>query len=220
MSESRINRDNYITISGWMVTELNLKGNELIIYAMIYGFSQAENQIFDGSINYLCEWLQASRPTVINTLKSLVEKGLIVKNEKAVNNIKYVEYRAVKKAPAPLPAPEVNKSHNNFYHAVIDYLNTKTGRNFSAANQETRKHINARIAEGRTLADFMRVIDIKTAEWLGNPKMEQFLRPSTLFSPKFESYLNQTPAAPAPKRAEQKAPESDNPAKTFNIDEF
>ena len=78
MSESRINRDNYITISGWMVTELNLKGNELIVYAMIYGFSQAENQIFDGSINYLCEWLQASRPTVINTLKSLVDLLMII----------------------------------------------------------------------------------------------------------------------------------------------
>ena len=35
MSESRINRDNYITISGWMVTELNLKGKTFVIFTTI-----------------------------------------------------------------------------------------------------------------------------------------------------------------------------------------
>lgn len=35
------------------------------------------------------------------------------------------------------------------------------------------------------------MIDIKTAEWLHNPKMNKYLRPETLFGTKFESYLNQ-----------------------------
>ena len=30
----------YITIQGWMRTDLKLSGNELIVYAIIYGFSQ------------------------------------------------------------------------------------------------------------------------------------------------------------------------------------
>ena len=38
--------------------------------------------------------------------------------------------------------------------------------------------------------DFIAVIDKKTAEWMGT-KWEKFLRPETLFGPKFESYLNQ-----------------------------
>ena len=42
---TRVNPENYITVQGWMVTDLNLKGNELLIYACIYGFSQAENQV-------------------------------------------------------------------------------------------------------------------------------------------------------------------------------
>jgi uncharacterized phage protein (TIGR02220 family) len=219
MSESRINRDNYITISGWMVTELNLKGNELIVYAMIYGFSQAENQTFDGSMNYVAEWLNTSRQTVNNALKSLVNKGLIEKYDIFENNKKQCKYRAVKNMPekpaAPADAPKENESHNYYYREIIDYLNKKTGKNFSAQNQETRKHIHARIAEGRTLGDFKHVIDIKCAEWLGTD-FAKFLRPKTLFSPKFEDYLNQSPAASGAKPSKP----SDNPAKSFNLDDI
>ena len=219
MSESRINRDNYITISGWMVTELNLKGNELIIYAMIYGFSQAENQTFDGSMNYVAEWLNTSRQTVNNALKSLVNKGYVEKYDIFENNKKQCKYRAVKNIPAaPAPVPKETKeteAHNYYYNEIIDYLNKKTGKKFSAQNQETRKHIHARIAEGRTLGDFKLVIDNKCAEWLGTD-FEKFLRPKTLFGTKFEAYLNQSPAAPA---AKPSAP-SDNPAKSFNVDDI
>ena len=40
----KIKNENYVLIQGWMINELKLKGNELLIYALIYGFSQAENQ--------------------------------------------------------------------------------------------------------------------------------------------------------------------------------
>ena len=38
--------------------------------------------------------------------------------------------------------------------------------------------------------DFYRVIDIKSSQWLDND-MCKFLRPETLFSNKFEGYLNE-----------------------------
>mgnify|MGYP002627310087 CR=1 FL=1 len=48
------------------------------------------------------------------------------------------------------------------------------------------------LAEGFTIDDFKRVIDNKCSDWLGNEKMEEFLRPNTLFAPShFEEYLNQ-----------------------------
>jgi hypothetical protein len=46
------------------------------------------------------------------------------------------------------------------------------------------------LAEGFTIDDFKTVIDKKCAEWLGDSKMEPYLRPETLFGTKFESYLN------------------------------
>lgn len=74
-------QDNYFAVQGWMVTELKLKGNALMLYAIIYGFSQTTNTAFTGSVDYLCEWLGGvSRPTVINTLDNLVKQGLLTKS--------------------------------------------------------------------------------------------------------------------------------------------
>jgi hypothetical protein len=44
--------------------------------------------------------------------------------------------------------------------------------------------------DGYQVADFITVIDNMCALWQGDPKMQDFLRPSTLFGPKFENYLN------------------------------
>ena len=74
----KVREDNYFAVQGWMVTELKLKGNALMLYAIIYGFSQTTNTAFTGSVDYLCEWLGGvSRPTVINTLDNLVKQGMV-----------------------------------------------------------------------------------------------------------------------------------------------
>ncbi len=87
-----IRNDNYIVIQGFMVNELKLKGNELLVYAIIYGFSQEENNVFSGSIKYLCEWTNASRKTIITTLQALVEKDLIFKQDEIINGVKFCKY--------------------------------------------------------------------------------------------------------------------------------
>lgn len=96
MEKLIINRDNYITIQGWMVTELGLKGNELLIYAIIYGFSQAENHVFHGSLQYLSLWTNSSKQGVLKSLKSLEQRGLIIKKDKFINNVKFCEYHTTK----------------------------------------------------------------------------------------------------------------------------
>ena len=83
---------NYIVIQSFMVSELGLKGNELLIYAIIFGFSQTTGQAFHGSLTYLESWTNSTRPTVIASLKSLVEKGLIEKEEQTINGVKYCSY--------------------------------------------------------------------------------------------------------------------------------
>lgn len=89
-----LKQENYTVIQGWMVNDLDLKGNELIIYSIIYGFSQSESQCFTGSLGYLEEWTRASKPTVIAALKSLQSKGLITKDEYMKNGVKFCRYRA------------------------------------------------------------------------------------------------------------------------------
>ena len=91
---SKINNNNYFSIHGWMVNELNLQGNELMTYAIIYGFSQTEGTKFTGSINYLCDFTNSSRTTIIKCLKNLTEKKLIIKNQKNINGVIFNEYQA------------------------------------------------------------------------------------------------------------------------------
>jgi len=87
-----IKNENYIVVQGFMTNELNLKGNELIIYAIIYGFSQTPGQKYNGSLQYLMEWTNSSKQGVLKNLKALLDKGLIEKEEKYINNIKYCKY--------------------------------------------------------------------------------------------------------------------------------
>lgn len=85
--------ENYITIQGWMVTELKLKGNELLIYALIFGFTQTTNQNFTGSLQYVADWTNSTKQGVLKCLKNLIDKGFIEKREYYKNKVKYCEYR-------------------------------------------------------------------------------------------------------------------------------
>ena len=41
--ESKVKDGNYYVVQSFMVKELKLKGNELVVYAIIYGFSQNDD---------------------------------------------------------------------------------------------------------------------------------------------------------------------------------
>lgn len=78
---------------------------------------------------------------------------------------------------------------DNKYKDIVNYLNEKSGKNFRVSTQ-TKKLIDARLHENFLLDDFYRVIDNQCDKWLNDPKMNDYLRPQTLFGTKFESYLN------------------------------
>lgn len=94
-----VKETNYICVEGWMRSQLGLKGNELLIYAIIYGFSQAESQVYSGTAGYLAEWTGQSRRNVMRELASLTEKGLLIKGEKVINGVKFAEYRCADVTP-------------------------------------------------------------------------------------------------------------------------
>lgn len=88
----KIKDENYYVIHGWMLNQLNLKGVQLQIYAIVYGFSQCEDVEFTGSLSYLCEFTGTSKPTVIKALNDLQEKGLISKREEKINGVQFNRY--------------------------------------------------------------------------------------------------------------------------------
>lgn len=79
-----------------MINELNLKGAELLVYAIIYGFSQDGRSKYTGTRRYLANWCNVSRQAIDNALKKLIEKGLIEKEVKKIDDINYIYYQAKK----------------------------------------------------------------------------------------------------------------------------
>jgi uncharacterized phage protein (TIGR02220 family) len=87
----------------------------------------------------------------------------------------------------------VEQSTTASIKTVVEYLNEKAGTSYKYQSQVTQRHVNARLAEGFTIEDFMTVIDVMVSEWSNDEKMKKYLRPQTLFGTKFESYLNSKP---------------------------
>lgn len=220
----------YITILDWMVNKLNLSGAKLLIYALIYGFSQDGTTWFIGSIPYIQSWTKSSKQTVVASLKNLRAAGLIevidepgktnryrargleeINSEEEADQsknwtgdqsknltgvVQKLDGGSLKIRPHTLYNNSFsNSSKNNIYIAVsrqvIDYLNQRLGTNYRATANGTYSKIHARVDEGYKVEDFKKVIDNKIADWYNDDKMRKYLRPSTLFGPKFESYLNQ-----------------------------
>ena len=98
-----------------MITRLKLKGNELLVFALIHGFSQDGESRFKGSLRYLIEWTGLDKTTVIKLLKSLVEKQYINKFEYEKNKVRYCEYTTNYWAALEWlenPTTPVGKSHH------------------------------------------------------------------------------------------------------------
>lgn len=89
------NNKDYIVVQGWMINDLNLNGNELLAYALIYGFTKDGESEYTGSINYLSNWLNCTRKTAINVLQDLVSKNLIKKTQIEVNKVIFNKYSII-----------------------------------------------------------------------------------------------------------------------------
>lgn len=79
----------------------------------------------------------------------------------------------------------------DFCQTVITILNSLCGSKYPVS-KEYCALINARKVDGYSLEDFKSVISFRQATWSNDPKMRQWLRPETLFGPKFYSYLEQS----------------------------
>lgn len=86
-----LKNDNYVLIHGWMVNKLGLSGNDLLIYAVIFGFSQDGDGCFSGKRQYLADWCGSSERAVSRNLKNLLDKGLIeqIYKSKDCHDVRY-----------------------------------------------------------------------------------------------------------------------------------
>jgi uncharacterized phage protein (TIGR02220 family) len=126
--------------------------------------------------------------TKLKETKRNTEEENIKRDEKA--NPLFLISSSSKNLDLELKSDLELKTKKEFYSKVISYLNEKTNCHFKTDIPKTEKLINTRVKEGFILDDFYKVIDNKCLDWLHDPKWSQYLKPETLFSNKFEGYLN------------------------------
>lgn len=112
----------------------------------------------------------------------------IENRDKRIENREDIIYNVRKDITLTVPP---KAKHSASISQIVDYLNQKSGKTFRATTKATQSLIKTRLKEGFTVDDFMKVIDIKVQKWNKDKKMQDYIRPATLFGTKFESYLNE-----------------------------
>lgn len=93
---AKLNNTDGFILHGWMVNELNLKGGELFIFAIVNQFSQSEAGIYKGGVPYLCQWTGWSGNTVRKYLRNLEQAGLIKSERGNINGVPFCYYKTAK----------------------------------------------------------------------------------------------------------------------------
>lgn len=78
--------ENYYVVQGWMINKLNLSGFEKDIYAVIYGMCQAYDESIIVSLEYLASAANCTKITAIRSIKKLLERELIFKENVIIKN--------------------------------------------------------------------------------------------------------------------------------------
>lgn len=88
-----LRQNSYITVASWIRSALDLKGSELLCFALIHGFCQDGESLFNGNLAYISEWLGVNKKNTIEVIKRLIEKNLIEKIERFENGVRLCSYR-------------------------------------------------------------------------------------------------------------------------------
>ena len=157
----------YIVIQDWMISDLQLKGNELLTYALIYGFSQDGESEFKGSLKYISKFLGVSKSTAQRNLENLVNRGVIEKRVEEISGVKFNRYIAHEKAEPPIVKTSTGCSQNGYggvvkmgtgcsqngYGGVVKMGTNNTNNNASnnASNNTKDKSVPARYFDDEEL---------------------------------------------------------------------
>lgn len=143
----------YIVIQDWMISDLQLKGNELLTYALIYGFSQDGESEFKGSLKYISEFLGISKSTAQRSIEKLVDRGIVEKRVEEISGVKFNRYMAHEKADTPIVKTSTGYSQND--HGGIVKMTTNNtniyNTNNNASNNTKDKGAPARYFDDEEL---------------------------------------------------------------------
>ena len=96
----------------------------------------------------------------------------------------------------------LSSKHDIPYEEIINDLNLKANTNYKHTTDKTRKLIKARWNEKFTLDNFKTAHTNLCKYWLGT-EMATYVRPDTIYTGKFDSYVNFIPPIKAEKKGDE-----------------
>ena len=89
--------DSFFLIRGWMVTELGLVGDELLIYAIIYSLSKKGEKwciITKKTLKLIAEWTRHTIPYIVKIITNMIKERLfLVDATFRGNSLVYFKFR-------------------------------------------------------------------------------------------------------------------------------
>lgn len=186
--ESKVKDGGYVNIQAFMLKDLELSGNELITYAIIYGFCQDGESAFTGSLQYIADWTSSTKRSAQNILARLCEKDLIIKHTKTINNVIFNEYTinwetlaghtfaGIEKVSTPVEKSSPNNINNNIDKEnndinIITKEKPKKERKAREFTPPTVDEVNAYSKEKGYSVDGQMFVDYyETNNWVSNGK--------------------------------------------------
>ena len=131
----KIENQKFFIVYDFMIKDLKLSGYELLLYALIYSYTNNTNEkCFWGSQEYVARCLGTHRQRINVCLKKLVEKGLVKKSFLTIGNTKYPSYTS-QNATATVKKVDSKLSQN--MTRTVSKQFSKTSQNDSPICHET-----------------------------------------------------------------------------------
>jgi uncharacterized phage protein (TIGR02220 family) len=158
------------SVGSYKISKLNPAQRWLFIHMICMETRNAKPIPKD--LDWLAHEARHTRGTIENDLNVMLELDLI------------------ETTPFVKVSKERHDKDKEIVKEIIDDLNRVCNAKYKYSTPKTVEMVRARIKEGFGIEDFKKVHRLKFKDW-NNAKMRTYLRPHTLYSTKFEGYLNQ-----------------------------
>ena len=129
-----------------MYEDLRLKGNDLFVFGVIYGFSK-QGQWLMGGLSYLAKVTNSTKQGVSKNLKNLLQKGLIEKKES--------KYKISDELSTKFNIP-LNKVEWDVQQSCMPVKQSLSSINNSTNNKNNKEKDSRSSSEDVTLDDIIR----------------------------------------------------------------
>lgn len=125
---------NAFSIHGWMLQDLNLSGNDLLLYAFLYHNTEFTETYYAGSLQNMSDELNIGKTTVKNVLDRLVKNDLVIKNDLYIKGVKISSFSVNNNILVRIPNGENASRDNNTCSIDNIYVD-----NYEHSNTEEKK---------------------------------------------------------------------------------